>query len=232
MLKILRAYGIPDIIVQAISVMYSNTKAVVLSPDGETDAFQIQAGVLQGDTLAPYLFVIVLDYVMRIALGKDEDNLGFTISPRRSRRQPADVITDLDFADDIALLSDTLDQAQELLSRVESAADAVGLQMNVSKTKVMAYNSKEDIVLTTQSGSCLEHVHDFQYLGSWVDKSGKDLKVRKALAWKACNKMNMLWKSNLSCFLKISFFRAACSGKTDYSMGQKVGPLKNNLRHV
>ena len=195
MLKILRAYGIPDIIVQAISVMYSNTKAVVLSPDGETDAFQIQAGVLQGDTLAPYLFVIILDYVMRIALGKDEDNLGFTISPRRSRRQPADVITDLDFADDIALLSDTLDQAQELLSRVESAADAVGLQMNVSKTKVMAYNAKEDVVLTTQSGSCLEHVQDFQYLGSWVDKSDKDLKVRKALAWKACNKMSMLWKS-------------------------------------
>ena len=79
MLKILRAYGIPDIIVQAISVMYSNTKAVVLSPDGETDAFQIQAGVLQGDTLAPYLLVIVLDYVMRRAVGKYEDTLGCTL---------------------------------------------------------------------------------------------------------------------------------------------------------
>ena len=33
--------------------MYSNTQAVVLSPDGETDPFQIHAGVLQGDTLAP-----------------------------------------------------------------------------------------------------------------------------------------------------------------------------------
>ena len=52
-------------------------------------------------------------------------------------------------------------------------------------------------------------MHDFQYLGSWVDNSEKDLKVRKALAWKASNKMSKLWKSNLSGSLKISFFRAA-----------------------
>ena len=107
MLKILLSYGIPDSIVQAINIIYSNTQAVVLSPDGETDAFEILAGVLQGDTLAPYLFIIVLDYVMRVAIGGEEDSLGFTITPRRNRWQPAEVLTDLDFADDIALLSDT-----------------------------------------------------------------------------------------------------------------------------
>ena len=72
-------------IVQAINVMYSNTQAVVLSPDGETDAFEILAGVLQGDTLAPYLFILVLDYVMRVAIGNDEDLLGFTVTPSKSR---------------------------------------------------------------------------------------------------------------------------------------------------
>ena len=48
MIKIMQAYGIPDIIVQGINVigMYSNTQAVLLSPDGEPDAFQIHAGVL------------------------------------------------------------------------------------------------------------------------------------------------------------------------------------------
>ena len=45
--------------------MYENTRAKVISPDGETEMFEIKAGVLQGDTLAPYLFAIVLDYVMR-----------------------------------------------------------------------------------------------------------------------------------------------------------------------
>lgn len=209
MLKILLAYGIPNSIVQAINIMYSNTQAVVLSPDGETDAFEILAGVLQGDTLAPYLFVIVLDYVMRTAIGEMGDSLGFTITPRRSRRHPAEVLTDLDFADDIALLSDTLSQAQDLLTRVESAAATVGLKMNVSKTKFMAYNTNERPTLCTNEGSHLDQVKDFQYLGSWVDESEKDFKIRKALAWKACNKMRTLWKSNLPVSIKIRFFRAA-----------------------
>ena len=54
MMKILRAYGIPEVLVNAISVLYEDTKAKVLTPDGETDLFTILAGVLQGDTLAPY----------------------------------------------------------------------------------------------------------------------------------------------------------------------------------
>ena len=207
--------------------MYSDTKAVVLSPDGETDSFEIHAGVLQGDTLAPYLFIIVLDYVMRVALGNEEANLGFTISQRRSRRHPAEILTDLDFADDIALLSDTLNQAQELLTRVENAAATVGLHMNVSKTKVMAYNIDDDISLSTSNGNHLEKVLDFQYLGSWVDESGKDFNIRKALAWKACNKMSTVWKSNLSTTLKISFFRAAVESILLY--GAEGWTLTNQL---
>ena len=38
------------------------------TPDGETKEFKISKGVLQGDKLAPFLFVIVLDYAMRMAL--------------------------------------------------------------------------------------------------------------------------------------------------------------------
>ena len=119
------------------------------------------------------------------------------------------MLADLDFADDIALLSDTLNQAQDLLCRVENAADIVGLHMNASKTKVIAYNSVDDMRLSTKSGTCLEQVQDFQYLGSWVNESENDFTIRKALAWKACNKMRPLWKYNLSNTLKISFFRAA-----------------------
>ena len=60
MLNILRAYGIPGQIVDAIGDMYERTIAKVISPEGEADLFEILAGVLQGDTLDPYLIVIVL----------------------------------------------------------------------------------------------------------------------------------------------------------------------------
>ena len=105
MIKILKAYGIPPTLLRAIEAMYTNTKAKVVSPDGETELFDITAGVLQGDTLAPFLFVIVLDYAMRKATNGREEELGFTITPRKSRRHPKEVLADLDFADDIDLLS-------------------------------------------------------------------------------------------------------------------------------
>ena len=119
LMKILRAYGIPAKIVQSISDMYSNTSAKVISLDGETDTFNIQAVLLQGGTLAPYLFVIALDYAQRKAIYGREEELGFTIHPRRSRRVGSVTIADLDFADDIALTSDTVKQAQDLLISLE-----------------------------------------------------------------------------------------------------------------
>ena len=75
MLVILKANGIPEELVMAISIMYEDTTAMVITPDGKT--FNILAGVLQEDTLAPYLYGIVIDYVMRTALQGREDKLGF-----------------------------------------------------------------------------------------------------------------------------------------------------------
>ena len=51
-----------------------NTKVKARSPDGDTDYFDIVAGVLQGDTLAPYLFIICLDYVLRTSIDKMKDH--------------------------------------------------------------------------------------------------------------------------------------------------------------
>ena len=67
LMEILKAHGVPEEIMKAIEVLYVNTTAQVLSPDGDTDFFNIYVSVLQGDTLAPYLFV-ALDYAMQIAI--------------------------------------------------------------------------------------------------------------------------------------------------------------------
>ena len=67
MFKILHAYGIPEETINAIKIMYEDTSAVVLTPEGESDSFSVNTGVLQGDPLAPYLFIIVLDYALRTA---------------------------------------------------------------------------------------------------------------------------------------------------------------------
>ena len=54
----------------------------------DTEYFDIVAGVLQGDTLALYLFIICLDNVLRTSIDKIREN-GFELTKKRSRRYPA-----------------------------------------------------------------------------------------------------------------------------------------------
>ena len=93
--QILLAYGLPKETVEAITILYRNTKVKVRSPDGDTEYFDIVAGVLQGDTLAPYLFTICVDYVLRTSIDKIREN-GYELTKKRSRRYPAKTITDAD----------------------------------------------------------------------------------------------------------------------------------------
>ena len=65
LMEILSAYGVPKKIVDATSMFYKETVVQVITPDGETDLFGITAGVLQGDTLALYLFIVALDYALQ-----------------------------------------------------------------------------------------------------------------------------------------------------------------------
>ena len=76
--------------------------------------FDIVPGVLQGDTLAPYLFIFYLDYVLRTSIDKIREN-GFELTKKRSRRYPVKTITNAEYADDIAILANTPDQAETLL---------------------------------------------------------------------------------------------------------------------
>ena len=83
------------------------------SVDGDTDNFNIVAGVLQGDTLALYLFIICLDYVLRTSIDKIKEN-GFKLTKERSWRYPTKTITNADYADDIALLANAPTQTETL----------------------------------------------------------------------------------------------------------------------
>ncbi len=66
-------------------------------------------------------------------------------------------MTDLDYADDLALLSDTIDKAQSLLCDLEIAASAVGLHDNASKMEFVVVNM--DTVINSLNGSALKHIH-------------------------------------------------------------------------
>ena len=207
-MKILRAYDIPNKLVNAIGLMYANTKARVLTPDGETEWFNILAGVLQGDTLAPFLFAIVLDYAMRTALEGREEELGFKLERTRIKINPPVIVTDTDFADDIALLSEEIAQAQEMLERVEKEAAKSGLHLNAKKTEAMLFNHEVPTPIKSRSGDTIKQVDNYKYLGGWMASTDKDISIRKALAWSAMHKLKKIWTSNLKQKLKERLFLA------------------------
>ena len=186
--QILLAYGIPKKNVAAITILYRNTKVKVQSPDGDTEYFDIVAGVLQGDTLAPYLFIICLDYVLRTSIDKIREN-GFELTKKKSRRYPAKTITDADYTDDIAILANTPDQAETLLHSLEQAAAGIDLYVNAHKTEYMCYNQTGDI--STLEGTPLKLVDKFTYLGSSVESTEKDIETRLTKAWTAINYMEI-----------------------------------------
>ena len=74
------------------------------------------------------------------AIGDQQEKLGFTLEERKSRRIQTIVVSDLDFADDLALVSNEIKQAQEFLERVEKGAAEIGLYLNEKKIEVMLFN--------------------------------------------------------------------------------------------
>ena len=202
--QILLAYGIPKETVAGITILYRNTKVKVRFPDGDTDYFDIVAGVLQGDTLAPYLFIICLDYVLRTSIDKIKEN-GFELTKKRSRRYPAKTNTDADYTDSIAILANTPARAETLLYSQERAAAGISLHINAHKREYMCFNQTGDIY--TLGGSSLELVDKFTYLGSSVSSTEKDINTRLTKAWTAIDKLLVIWKSDLTDKMKHSFFQ-------------------------
>ena len=186
-------------------MLYRNTKVKVCSQDGDTEYFTIVAGVLQGDTLAPYVFIICLDYVVRIFIDKIKEN-SFKLTQERSRRYPSRTITDANYANDIVLLANAPAQAETLLHSLEWAAAGIGLHVNAHKTEYMCFNQTGKI--STLNSSSLKLVDKFTYLGSSVSSTETDINMWLAKAWTAIDRLSGIWKSDLTNKIKCSFFQA------------------------
>ena len=158
---------------------YKNTKVKVLSPDWDTDFFDIVAGVLQGDILAPYLFIICIDYVLRTLMREN----GFTLEKARKRRLPAY---------DIGLLENTPAKAESLLHSLEWVAG-----------DVMCFNQRGGISIL--NGGSLKLVDKFTYLGSSVSSTENDVITWLAKAWTFIDRLLVIWKSDLSDKIKSIF---------------------------
>ena len=89
---------------------------------------------------------------------------------------------------------------------MERAATGIGLHVNAHKTEYMCQNQTGDI--PTLDGTPLKLVDKFNYLGSSVSSTEKDIDTRLTKAWTAIDRLSIIWKSDLTDKMKRSFFQA------------------------
>jgi hypothetical protein len=212
---LLEHYGVPPKLTEAVMDLYRETKAFVQTRDGETETFTTTSGVLQGDTLAPLLFIITIDYVLRRTLRENE---GFAVAVRRSRRHPAVTLAALAFADDVALTCRDPAAAQDCLLRLCDEGARVGLHVNAKKTEALHIGYYDAPPLYLQGGEVIAECQDFRYLGSLIGYPDDILADRRAQAWRAAQLLRPIFESAAADKLKLSIFRAAVESILSYGL--------------
>ena len=183
-----------------IQQLYDNSSCQVIHEGKLTDTFQVQTGVRQGCLLSPTIFLLVVDWIMKQTTTNKKTSIQWAFTKQ---------LEDLEFADDISLLSHRHQVAQEKLSRLAEEAEKTDLNINIKKTEVMRINNKKQDPITLHDED-LKEVEKFVYLGSVVSKDGgtdEDVKSRINKARHAFNTLRPIWKSSaLSLHNKIRIF--------------------------
>ena len=199
--QILHHYGIPSKFVNIIRELYNGCTSCVVDGGRTSEWFAVETGVKQGCVLSGFLFNIVIDWIMRSTNNRK----------RGIRWNFTTTLEDLDYADDIALLSSKLHDLQEKTTRLCNIAKSVGLHINTKKTNVMRLNTKKQQHVQIE-GNEIQDVSTFTYLGAVLDNeggTGADIRRRMSLARTTFAMLRPVWKStSLSIKTKLHVFNS------------------------
>ena len=224
---------IPPKIVKLIQALYTEAKCNVLHNGTASDEFEVKNGVRQGCVRSPLLFITVLDEALRQSA--PESN-GIWWNPTRK-------FGDLDFADDIALLSNTHTGMQSLINRLSASTKSCGL--NINKTKLMRFNTTNtaSIVIDTTP---IEDVNEYCYLGSVMAKSGgttEDIASRIFKVRAAYGQLRNTWKNSIisnntkirlfkTCVLSVLLYGSETWSYTDIELNSAQVFVNKCLRRI
>ena len=122
----------------------------------------MKTGVRQGCLLSPFLFILVIDWIMKTTTTGRNNGIQWTLRTQ---------LDGLDFADDLALLSHSHSQMQDKTTVLETISAGTGLKINRKKTELMKMNTTANAPVAV-GGEPIREVESFTYLGSVVDQQG------------------------------------------------------------
>ena len=179
---------IDPVYINLLAAIYENASTKVRTCLGTTDSIKLLKGVRQGDILSALLFCIVLFVIMTATFNDTEKGI----------KLAGLLLTYIAFADDLALVTYSVTDMNEILCNLKYQSEVFGLSINTAKTKYMLIGNHPDEMSCEINGERLEKVENFQYLGRTINNSNNDLKAVDKLiskGWDVFNKVKSILKS-------------------------------------
>ncbi len=130
----LRKLGVEEWLVLLIQSMYDNARSRVRVGRNLSDEFSVRVGVHQGSCLSPLLFITVLEALSQeFRTGCPWEDL---------------------YADDLVIISDSLEELQAKLALWKTGMEAKGLRVNMGKTKIMISGPGLNVLQKTGKHPC------------------------------------------------------------------------------
>ena len=173
---VLQHIGLSAKVQRLIRDLHNGTRSSVRAYGITSEPFEVNRGVRQGCILAPALFNIFLDHVLRIALDRNPGGVKVRytldgevyVKEYDEESEIEEVILSLLYADDMAIVCDDADSLNETVTKLDDVLQQWGLEMSAKKTEVLTVDrhessSKPNIVIRNQP---LKNVQEFKYLGT------------------------------------------------------------------
>ena len=174
----LETIGFSGNFLKILHSMYGSIESCVkICPNTVTAPFPFNKGIRQGDGLSPVLFSLYMNDIPNLLT--DKKCLGIKLEDRN--------INCLMYADDLILISTSVNDLQHSLDVPEEHANNWKLKINVKKSSIVIFNKSGRMVKDTHfycQGETLEITESQTYLGVAFTPSGKFWLVRETLSKK------------------------------------------------
>ena len=142
--------GIPTKLIKLCKMTLTETYSAVRLAKAASAHFEVKKGLRQGDALSCDLFNICLEMIIRKA--EIRTNSGSILT--RSTQL-------LGYADDIDIISRTKEDLSSSFANIKNAAETMGLEVNVEKTKYMKPGTSNPSGNITIGGLDFESYNDY-----------------------------------------------------------------------
>lgn len=179
--NILAEKGVRGELMLSLKALFEDNRSAIAVQGRMSREFPNTAGLLQGSILSPILYAVFIDKLP----GRLRELSRFSFGETKA--------ASFFYADDIAIIADSTEQMQEMLTNCEDFSIELGFRFSPTKCEIVADEEEERVEECRLYGQTLPRTSTFVYLGMTMNKQGLDIVSHiRRLATKAIDAANLM----------------------------------------